>query len=100
MSIIQGGPELEVLFLPVITILTKPIILDRLTMSLPWCRPSAMAVMPLFQILAIGLTILAPRTEILSTSNFGDGQSTYVSLSGISMAVPQVAGIFALGWSL
>ena len=46
------------------------------------------------------IDISAPCTEILSTGNFRDGQSTYVSLSGNSMAVPQVAGILALGWSL
>ena len=46
------------------------------------------------------IDISAPGIEILSTSNFRDGQSTYVSLSGISMAMPQVTTILALGGSL
>ena len=43
------------------------------------------------------INISAPRTEILSSSNFRDGQSTYVSLTGIRMAVPQGP---IIGWSL
>ena len=46
------------------------------------------------------INISAPHTEILSSSNFRDGQSTYVSLTGISMAVPQGPIIVAFGWSL
>ena len=43
------------------------------------------------------INIAAPGTEILSTGNCQDGQSTYVTFGGTSMAVPQVSVILALG---